>query len=142
MEQLLIYIKDNLKEKKNLDFFFHSFTNIKCTGYKYPDLTEENYKMLVLDLSNSIKESNSKNNLVIIFDQEYMDKFTCLNGGGKTDKIVTNKPFILLCFPNKNNGIDNIIKKFKKKEYITYLIKHRINYCIKNLQVLFILIFY
>ena len=94
LPSLLLYIVENIKK-------------IYLNGYNYPELLENNYKKIILDLFKKINLSENKNTIIIKFGKSYIKEFSTL-----INKIQKDKPFILFIFKNEEFNPEDF-KTFK-----------------------------
>ena len=90
--------------------------NITLKGYKYPELTSENGKHIILDLYRTIENSNNKKNIIIKFEKSFINEFIIF-----ISKLKTDKPFILFSIQEKDYNIENKFNNFKDNKYISYM---------------------
>ncbi len=114
------FIKKDDKNSKSDDKLLGKISkrfSITLIGYKYPELSKDNSKIIIYDIYNTIKSSLCKKNIIINFETSFINQISNLN-----NKIETDKPFILFNFPKEEDYTDNIFKNFKYPQYISYLI--------------------
>ena len=89
---------------------------IKWIGYKYPELQENNYKEILMQTFNDIKESKDKEIIIIKFGTLYLKEFRIT-----INKFNTEYPFTLFCFSENDNIQNDFFTQIKKKEYVAYI---------------------
>ena len=102
--------------KKDMFSFFKKGLDVAWVGYKYPDLTQDNYKSVLFKSFQSIKSSPNKKAIIIKFGNSYLKEFKII-----INKIDTDYPCVLFCFSEEELVEQNYFDSFKKPQYINYI---------------------
>ena len=101
------------KKKITTDFWNYEF---KWIGKKYPKLNANNLKNIFDDFHESIKQSPNKNNIIIIFGNNYLNPFRKM-----INEIKTAHPFVLFDFSEKDEFENDFFEKFKFPQFVSYI---------------------
>ena len=109
-------IRTRFNKKDMLDkiLFFKKQLDVKWIGYKYPQLSNDNYKTILFDFSKYMKNSTNKKIIILKFGNSYLKEFRIL-----INKIDTDHPCVLFNFDEEIES--NFLESFKKPQYISYI---------------------
>ena len=98
-----------LKEEENRQGF-------KWIGKKYPKLNANNLKNIFDNFHESIRQSPNKNNIIIIFGNNYLKPFRKM-----INEIIIDQPFVLFNFSEKGKFENDFFEKFKFPQFVSYI---------------------
>ena len=101
------------KKKKIIDFWNYEF---KWIGKKYPKLNANNLKDIFDDFRESIGQSPNKNNIIIIFGNNYLKPFRIM-----INEIQIDHPFVLFNFSEEDEAETDFFEKFKFPQFVSYI---------------------
>ena len=86
-------IKTRFNKKDTLDkiLFFKKQLDVEWIGYKYPQLSNDNYKKILFDFSKYMKNSKNKKIIILKFGNSYLKEFRIL-----INKIDTDHPCVYI----------------------------------------------
>ena len=101
------------KNKRKIGFFDNIFSknnlNVNWDGYKYPDLNQNNYKDMLIDIYNKIEENIDKKYIIIKFGKSFINEFAHV-----INKIKADKSLILFNLQKGDEINENSFKKFNQ----------------------------
>ena len=95
--------------------FSKNTLNVNWVGYRYPDLKDNNYKEILLDMYNTVVNNVAKKYIIIKFGKSYINEFAQV-----INKIKADKPLILFNLQKGDEVNENSFKKFNQPQFVCY----------------------